>query len=58
MTQFFEQNFTEVRYLQFLRTEIIQVLANMFLNANNPNLPDDSSKMVYRRIIHVMVACV
>lgn len=33
--------------LQFLRAEVIRVVANMLPNTNNPNLPDDLPMMVH-----------
>lgn len=42
VVNFFKENVTRERYLQFLRTEVLPVPASIFLNANNPNLSDDS----------------
>ncbi|KAG5892168.1 hypothetical protein JTB14_026406 [Gonioctena quinquepunctata] len=39
---FFEGNLTGVRYLEFLRNELIPSLADIFPNANNPNSPNES----------------
>jgi hypothetical protein len=39
---FFEENLTGERYLTFLRNQLIPVLANMYPNANNANLPSDN----------------